>query len=100
MTSNWRQMIPTVDAFWIDRVLFDVQHDPAAAARFAADKHSYLKDLPLTAESRRLLQINDIGGLYLAGANPYLLRAHCLHLRIPDPEYLSALRAVGDAPHG
>ncbi len=46
------------------------------------------------------LDATDIGGLYLLGANPYLLRAYCLQLRVPEADYLAALRAVGDATHG
>jgi protocatechuate 4,5-dioxygenase alpha chain len=35
--------------------------------------------------------------MYLAGVNPYLLRAHCLGVRIAEPEFLAGLRAAGDA---
>jgi hypothetical protein len=94
MSRNWQQAMPDTQAYWIDRVLFDVQHKPAEMQRFRHDPVAYLADLPLSDAARQLLRDNDIGQLYLAGANPYLLRAHCLGLRIPEQEYLAALRAV------
>jgi Aromatic-ring-opening dioxygenase LigAB, LigA subunit len=94
MSRNWQQSMPDTQAYWIDRVLFDVQHKPAEMERFKRDSVAYLADLPLSDAVRQLLRDNDIGQLYLAGANPYLLRAHCLGLRIPEDKYLAALRAV------
>ena len=43
---------------------------------------------------------NDIGAMYLAGVNPYLLRAHCLGLHIPEADFLRSLRDAGEASHG
>lgn len=91
---NWLQNMPTTEAFWINRILFDVQHKPDHGARFGADPEGYLKDIPLTERARLALVKNDIGQLYLIGSNPYLLRTHCLQLRVPEGEYLGALRAV------
>ena len=101
MTSNWRQMMPTPEAYWINKILFDVQHKPDHAKRFWADPPAYMGDVPLTEHSRDLLTRNDIGGLYAAGANPYLLRAYCLQQRMPEKVYLDALRALDeDTPNG
>lgn len=91
---NWRQQMPTVEAYWIDRVLYDVHHKPDHLARYQAGSREYLEDFPLSPETKALIRENRIGGLFLAGANPYLLRAHCLGLRIPEPEFLASLRAV------
>ena len=33
-------------------------------------------------------------GLYEAGVNPYLLRAHCIGMRIPEDVSLAALRSL------
>jgi protocatechuate 4,5-dioxygenase alpha chain len=96
MTRNWIQDVPDTEAFWIDRVLFDVQHKPDHKTRFYADPETYMAGMPLSPASRRALGTTDIGALYLAGANPYLLRAHCLGLRIPEDKYLGALRAAGE----
>jgi protocatechuate 4,5-dioxygenase alpha chain len=98
---NWLQSVPTQEAYHIDRILFDVQHDPEKEARFFADPSAYIADAPLSGAARAALEGTDIGRLYLLGANPYLLRAYCLQLRIPETEYLQALRAVeGETLHG
>jgi protocatechuate 4,5-dioxygenase alpha chain len=40
--------------------------------------------------------------MYLRGVNPYLLRAHCLGLHIPEKTFLDSLRAVAaeEPSHG
>ena len=94
MSRNWIQDFPDTEAYWIDRVLYDTQHKPTEMARFRADSTAYMATMPLSQAARQALCDTDIGALYLAGANPYLLRAHCLGLRIPEDQYLGALRAV------
>ena len=37
---------------------------------------------------------NDVAGLYEAGVYPYLLRAHCIGVRIPEDVSLAALRSL------
>lgn len=32
---------------------------------------------------------NDVARMYLSGVNPYLLRAHCIGVRIPEDESLT-----------
>ncbi|MEO8313201.1 MAG: subunit of meta cleavage enzyme [Pseudomonadota bacterium] len=98
--KNWAQTIPSPDAYWVNRVLFDTQHQPELMARFRADSQGYLADMPLLPTSRTALIDNAIGALYHAGANPYLLRAHCLTLGVPEDEYLHALRTFGQSQHG
>jgi protocatechuate 4,5-dioxygenase alpha chain len=98
MSRNWVHAIPSPEAYWINRVLYDTQHKPSEMARFQADPAAYLQDLPLSEAAKGRLATNAIGPLYVAGANPYLLRAHCLHLRVPEADYLGALRAVAEEP--
>lgn len=100
MTTNWVQPMPTVEAYRIDRILYDVQHDPAEEARFFADPDAYIAGVELSDRARAALKSTDVGALYLLGANPYLLRAYCLQLRMPEAAYLAALRAVGGQADG
>lgn len=102
MSRNWVELIPSPEAHRINRVLHRVQHDRAEEERYFADPVAYLADYPEMAPATvKALADTDIGKLYLLGANPYLLRAYCLQLRIPEPEYLAALRAVAkDLDHG
>jgi hypothetical protein len=102
MTANWVHPMPTPEVFRLDRILYDVQHDRAEEARYFADPQAYIAGHPGLGEAAAAaLSSNDIGQLYLLGANPYLLRAYCLQLRVPEGDYLTALRAVADqVPHG
>lgn len=97
--KNWQLGMPDADAYWIDRILFDVQHKRPDFDRFVADRVAYMADIPLPPALKQALYDNDFGQMYLAGANPYLIRAHCLALRVPEDVFLDSLRAVGPA-HG
>lgn len=94
MQSNWRQDMPTVDAYWMNRVLYDVHHQASHLERYKASPDDYMADIPLDAPLKAAIRDNDIGAMYLAGVNPYLLRAHCLGLHIPEDVFVQSLRAV------
>lgn len=99
MNRNWVELVPSAEAHRINRVLYRVQHDRAEEARYFADPAAYLADYPEMAdETIKAFAATDIGKLYRLGANPYLLRAYCLQLRVPEPDYLAALRAVSWEP--
>lgn len=98
---NWQQDIPTSQAYWIDRVLFDLHHKEGHLQRYHDSPDAYLAAIPLSPEIKALIRDNAVGALYLAGANPYLLRAHCLGLHMPDSDFVASLRAVaGEARSG
>ena len=102
MSDNWVAAVPTPEIFRINRVLYDIQHDRAEEARFFADRRAYVDAIGgLSAQAADALVANDWTRLYLLGANPYLMRAYCLQLRIPEPEYLASLRRAGEeSSHG
>jgi Aromatic-ring-opening dioxygenase LigAB, LigA subunit len=91
---NWVQGIPSQEAYALNKILFKVQHDRAEEVRFFADPEQYIGETDLSNEARTALASTDVGKLYELGVNPYLLRAYCLQLRMPEPDYLAALRAV------
>lgn len=100
---NWHQDMPSAHAYWMDRVLFDVHHLSGHLERYRADPDAYMAALPLPQALKAAIRDNDIGAMYLAGVNPYLLRAHCLGLRIAEAQFLASLRAAvrtEEAPHG
>jgi protocatechuate 4,5-dioxygenase alpha chain len=100
---NWVQDMPTADAYWMDRVLYDVHHKAGHLERYKADPDAYMADVPLSDTLKAAIRDNAIGAMYLAGVNPYLLRAHCLGLRIPENVFLESLRAAagqGEKRHG
>jgi len=96
MINNWLQAIPTGEAYQINRVLYRIQHDREEEKRYFANPDVYIASYPgLTPAATAALEHTDVTQLYLLGANPYLLRAYCLQLRIPEQEYLAALRKAG-----
>ena len=92
---NWRLDMPTTDAYWMNRVLYDVHHIADHLERYRKNPDEYMTDIPLSAELKEAIRDNDIGAMYLAGVNPYLLRAHCLGLHISERVFLESLRAAG-----
>lgn len=96
--SNWRQVMPTAEAYWMNRVLYDIHHVDSHLLRYKADPDAYMAEVPLAAPMKAAIRDNDIGAMYLAGVNPLLLRAHCLGLRISEAAFVASLRAVGQDP--
>lgn len=94
---NWRQDMPTIEAYWMNRVLYDVHHKASDLERYKADPDAYMAAIPLPTRLKAAIRDNEIGALYVAGVNPYLLRAHCLGLHIPEKTFLDSLRAVAVA---
>ena len=98
--SNWRQMMPTPEAYWLDKVLFELHHKPEDLEHYRRDPHGYLTRYPLTEKMKAAILGNDVAGLYLSGVNPYLLRAHCIGMRIPEKDSLAALRGAAEKSDG
>jgi hypothetical protein len=92
--SNWRQMMPTTEAYLLDKVLYRLHHNAEDLAAYNADKDAYLARYALPARLAAMIAGNDVAGLYEAGVNPYLLRAHCIGVRIPEDVSLAALRSL------
>lgn len=92
--SNWYQAMPTSTAYWIDKVLFELHHKPDDLEHYRRDADSYLSRFQLTTEMKTAITTNDVAALYLSGVNPYLLRAHCIGMRIPENVSLAALRSI------
>ncbi|WP_085026412.1 subunit of meta cleavage enzyme [Ensifer aridi] len=92
--SNWRLMMPTTEAYLLDKVLYELHHKPDDLAAYNRDKDEYLSRYRLTPEMKAKISGNDVAGLYEAGVNPYLLRAHCIGVKIPEDVSLAALRSL------
>ncbi len=92
--SNWRLMMPTTEAYLLDKVLYELHHKPDDLAAYNQDKAAYLARFKLSPAMAEKISGNDVAGLYEAGVNPYLLRAHCIGVRIPEDVSLAALRSL------
>jgi len=92
--SNWLQAMPTAEAYEMNKVLFDLHHKPDDLDAFRVDPVRYLGRFPLTVVVRDAILNKDVADLYLAGANPYLLRAHCIGMKIPEQVSVGALKRL------
>lgn len=90
--SNWHQAMPTAEAYGLNKVLFQLHHQEGDLLRYQQDAPAYLARFDLSVAARQAILDNDVERLYLLGCNPYLLRAHCIGMRIPEAESLAALR--------
>jgi len=98
--GNWRQLMPTSEAYRLDKVLYELHHGPDELEMYKKDPQAYLARHPLTPEMKASIIDNDVAALYLSGVNPYLLRAHCIGMRIPEAVSLAALRGVREKSNG
>ena len=99
MNSNWLETMPSAMSYLVSKVLYRLHHRPEDLAAFTADRIAYLERYPLSEELRRAFQDDDVAALYRSGTNPYLLRAHCIGVGIPEKVSLAALRSAARA-HG
>ncbi len=90
--SNWVQTMPSAEAYGLNKVLFQLHHNAGDLARYQQDAQAYLAGYELTPRAHQAILGNDVEQLYLLGCNPYLLRAHCIGMRIPEADSLAALR--------
>lgn len=91
--SNWRMMMPTTEAYLLDKVLYNLHHKDDHLEAFTRDAPAYLSQYDLGPDLAAMIAGNDVAGLYQAGVNPYLLRAHCIGMQIPEDVSLAALRS-------
>lgn len=85
-----------MDRYWINKLFYDTQKADGLAA-YQAEPGRFLNRYPLSPELRAAVERNDIGALYRAGANPYLLRFYCVNMGVSEEDYLSALRALQES---
>jgi hypothetical protein len=86
--------MPTTEAYLLNKVLYRLHHNADDLAAYNDNKHEYLSRFRLSPELMQMIAENDVASLYEAGVNPYLLRAHCIGVRIPENVSLAALRSL------
>ncbi len=94
--ANWQEMMPSTRAYMMNKVLYELHHKDGHLEAYNADGDAYLARFNLPRDLAESIQSNDVAGMYLTGVNPYLLRAHCIGVKIPEAESLAALRSLHD----
>ena len=85
----------TRDSYLLNKLFYDTQQAETMAA-YRGNADGFLDGYGLSAELRAVVERNDIGAMYRAGANPYLLRYYCVNMGVPEPDFLGALAALKD----
>ena len=83
------------DQVLINQLFYDVQK-AEGLAQFRSDRGAYLDRYPFSPQVRAAIEGMDIGSMYRAGANPYLLRFFCVNLGVGEQDYVAALHAIRD----
>lgn len=95
--ANWQEMMPSTRAYLMDKVLYELHHKPDHLEAYRQDADAYLARFGLPSDLARCIKENDVANMYLSGVNPYLLRAHCIGVKIPEDVSLAALRSLLDS---
>jgi hypothetical protein len=83
--------------YGVQKLLFQLNNNPAERRRFAGDRDAVLDGYALTEEERRALAEADVGQLHLMGVHPLLLAPFAGRSGLKWPDYLAALARAREA---
>jgi hypothetical protein len=78
--------------YQLQKIIYQLNRDPAVRARFESDLDGLLADYELTAEEREALRKPDVGLLYVLGVNGQLLMHYAALRHFPWNDYIEAMR--------
>jgi hypothetical protein len=85
--------------YQMQKFLFDINRNRDVQQQFRADPARLLDRYELNVEERDAIRTQDIGLIYVLGANGQLLMHYAAFLGMPWAEYIAAMRA-GVGAHG
>jgi hypothetical protein len=85
--------------YYVQKLLYQLNRDPAIRKRFDADCGALLEEYELTAEEHTAILEGDIGLLYVMGVNGQILMHYAALLGQPWDVYINAMRE-GVRKHG
>jgi hypothetical protein len=83
-----------VSLYQVQKLLFDVNRDRQARARFLDERERLMTDYELTADERRAILETDFHTLYQMGVHSLLLVPLAATLGLSFPDYLAILRGT------
>ena len=85
--------------YWVSKLFFDLQHDPALANAYRSDMPAVIARYPIASAIRQALLDDDVSKLAPL-VNAYLLRFYFQVRGMPEAEFMKRLRAMalGNAP--
>jgi hypothetical protein len=85
--------------YYVQKLLYQLNRDPAVRQRFDGDFPSLLADYELTEEERRAISDPDIGLLYVMGVNGQILMHYAALRGYEWNAYIEAMRE-GESRYG
>jgi hypothetical protein len=85
--------------YYVQKLLYQLNRDPAVRKRFDASREELLAEYPLTEEERGAILRGDVGLLYVMGVNGQILMHYAALLGQPWDEYIASMRS-GVEKHG
>lgn len=85
--------------YYTQKLLFQLNRDPAARRRLEADLEGLLADYELTDEERRAIREPDVGLLYVMGVNGQILMHYAALRGYEWSAYIEAMRE-GERKYG
>lgn len=84
--------MPPMSTYELNKLLRDVNRNPAIRARYFADPADVAAGYDLSEEERRALIERDVRALYRLGVHGLILRPFTILHEISEPDYLNAIR--------
>jgi len=82
-----------MSAYTLQKMIREVNLRPERRAEFFASREAFVAGYDLTDEERDAMLRFDIGKLYALGVHGLILRPFTLLHKVPEPDYLAAIRA-------
>lgn len=87
-------MEAVMSAYQLQKMLRDVNRLPPAREAYFKSPQEFVQKYELTDEERRAVVDFDIGALYRLGVHGLILRPFTLLHKVPEPDYLTAIRGA------
>ena len=82
-----------MSAYALNKMIRDVNRDPTRREQFFTDAAAFTAGYALTEEEARAVITRDVATLYKLGVHGLILRPFSLLHKMPEPEYLAAIRS-------
>lgn len=81
-----------MSAYTLQKMIREVNRRPDRRDAYFASRESFVQAYDVTPEERDAFVNFDIGKLYALGVHGLILRPFSILHRVPEPEYLAAIR--------
>jgi Aromatic-ring-opening dioxygenase LigAB, LigA subunit len=81
-----------MSVYALQKLIRDVNRKPACREAFFQSAENFAENYDLTAAERAALVKRDVRALYAMGVHGLLLRPFTLLHKMPEPDYLKAIR--------